>query len=191
MPPALALGLCIIWILVLAIPGGLLLFMITFAPAFITWPWWAIGLIVAVVCYAVRHRSLIVTAKTLLFRWALCGSVLASTIGLGLLVRYPSVADSPASTASRWVDFVFYRHEVDAMVRAQHGAGQRPALAVIAIDGFVTMVHGIAYDESGEMALPAGKQSPRWRAAAAQTELNDDHWGAMRMYGNYFWWDSQ
>lgn len=190
---ALAIGLCLIWILVLAIPGGLLLFVLVAAPVLFVLPpslnvlpWLAIAIAMALVVDALGRRS-----RRRCSRWSVCGSALASTAMLALPVSYPSVPDSAASTASRWVDFAFYRPNLDALVRQQHRAGQSPALAVIPIDGFITIVHGIAYDESGEMALPAGRQSQRWRAAAAGGELDGDTWGARQLCGNYFWWDAQ
>jgi hypothetical protein len=190
--PAISLGLCVFWILVLAIPGALIFVLLTAPVLFMlptrlmVLPWLAIGLAIALVVDVVgRHSQLRCS------RWSVCGSALVSTVMLALLVSYPSVPDSVASTASRWVDFAFYHHGLAALVRQQHRAGQSPALAVITIDGFITIVHGIAYDESGEMALPAGRQSQRWRAAAAGGELDGDTWSATRLYGNYFWWDAQ
>jgi len=191
--PAIALGLCVIWILILAIPGALLLFLMLVVPVLVVLPpslevlpWLAIGLAMAVVVDVLGRRL-----QRRRFRWSVCGSALASTAMLALLVSYPSARDSAATTASRWVDFAFYRRDLDAQVREQHRSGQSPALVVITIDGFITIVHGIAYDESGEMALPVGRQSERWRAAAAGGELDGDTWSATRLYGNYFWWDAQ
>jgi hypothetical protein len=191
--PAAAIGLCVIWILVLAIPGGLLLFVLLTAPVLfvlpprlMVLPWLAIGLTIAVVVDVLGRKS-----RRQCSRWSVGASALASTVMLALLVSYPSVPDSAASTASRWVDFAFYRRELDAMARQQHRAGQRPALAVITIDGFISIVHGIAYDESGEMALPIGSQSLRWQDAAGNSELGGDNWSATRLYGNYFWWSAE
>ena len=101
--PAIALGLCVTWILVLAIPGGLLLFVLFTAPVLfvlpprlMVLPWLAIGLAMALVVDVVSRHS-----QMRCSRWSACGSALVSTVMLALLVSYPSVPDSVASTASR------------------------------------------------------------------------------------------
>lgn len=177
--PAIAAGLLVIWILILAIPGCWLMFVFLAMPVLTTLPWSAVGL---VVCISIAlHRC----------RWWVHLSVWLSAAALALLVGYPSMGNSAASTARRWLDFAFYRPRLDVEVRAQHLDGQWPALARVTIDGFGSMSNGIAYDESGEMALPAGQQSPRWRDAAAGTELAGTTWNALRLYGHYFWWEDQ
>jgi hypothetical protein len=118
-------------------------------------------------------------------RW----TILTSVAMLGLLVVYTQ-ARSPASELSRWVDFAYYRSDLDALVRQRRKTSTGPAFAALAIGGFGSIAYGIAYDESGEMTLPAGHQSPRWHAAAKNGELDRDDWG-VRLDGNYFWWSAQ
>lgn len=54
-PPAIALGLCIAWILVLAIPGALMLVIFVLAPALMAMPWSALGLVIVLLIFAIRH----------------------------------------------------------------------------------------------------------------------------------------
>jgi hypothetical protein len=152
-------------------------FLVLAAPLLLSWPWWVIPALIVPVVVLRRHR------------WAMRWSIVASTVILGLLVAYPSLGESPAMTPSRWIDFAYYRRDLDAQVRTQHARGQHSALATVAIDGFISMASGIAYDESDELALPPGQQSARWRAAAASTELDREVWAATRLHGHYFWWD--
>jgi hypothetical protein len=59
-----------------------------------------------------------------------------------------------------------------------------PRLAVFDWGGFV-VGHGVVYDESDEITLPANEQSAAWKARIAETELACGVWGAA--VGNHFY----
>ncbi len=69
-------------------------------------------------------------------------------------------------------------------------AGQRPRLAVFVLseDGWlgISNLHLVVYDESDEVALPAERQSPAWKARAAQTLLTLGI-GYLRPLGDHFY----
>ncbi len=51
-----------------------------------------------------------------------------------------------------------------------------------------TMASGIAYDPSGETALPMAQQSAEWQASASDTELGIGSTEVRRNFGSYYCW---
>lgn len=65
-------------------------------------------------------------------------------------------------------------------------------LAVFTLDGWGPYSTGIAFDDSDEIALPAGKQSADWKARAMGTEISGVSWSASRIQGHFYqWWSDE
>ena len=73
------------------------------------------------------------------------------------------------------IHFKLMRAEYEAQIR-QLPTERGPRLAVFGWGGFV-VGHGVVYDESDEIALPAAEQSAAWKARIAETELTCGAWG--------------
>ena len=63
-----------------------------------------------------------------------------------------------------------------------------PRLAVFMMNGFISMSSGVAFDESDEIILPAGKQTDAWKVRAAHTEFSTGDFVAKRLIGHYCRW---
>jgi len=61
----------------------------------------------------------------------------------------------------------------------------RPRLAVFNWGGMAWASGGLVYDESDEVALPAGRQSAAWKAKAANTELGCGY-GIQSLWSHYY-----
>jgi hypothetical protein len=83
-----------------------------------------------------------------------------------------------------YVGYPFFAHAVSQLPR-----NDGPRLAVFTMDGFLSMSSGVAFDESDEIILPAGKQTDAWKVRAAHTEFSTGDFVAKRLIGHYYrWW---
>jgi hypothetical protein len=176
-PAAVALAVFALWVAVLAIPGALLLVLII--PMILSITVTVCGLLgVALVLIAVfwRHHRISGVA------------MLAGFIAVGLLACEPTVPRSVSGQAADLAQVLWYRDAlIDQEVRLQN-KGVKPAVAVLALDGFGSLTSGIALDRTGEIMLPASKRSKAWVATAGQTELGVDSLEARHVFGDYYSW---
>ena len=117
---------------------------------------------------------------------------LFGVVGLYLLVSYPRPYDSVVARSARWLQFAYYRSELDARaarITTSRGSGTP---SVLAVDGFVaTGSNGFVFDSSGEARLPQGSQSARWKSLVAETELGTEcGWTTEHLYGPYYSYSS-
>jgi len=99
----------------------------------------------------------------------------------GAAIRICSTA---ADYLQFYVGYPYFAHAVRGL-----DAEKGPRIAVFTMDGFISMRSGVAFDETDEIRLPAGKQSDVWRARVVHTELSGDEWVAQRIAGHYYrWW---
>ena len=89
-----------------------------------------------------------------------------------------------ANAVQFYVGYPYFAHVV-----SQLPLNSGPRLAVFPMDGFISMSHGVAFDESDELDLTAGRQTPEWKARVAHTDLRSGDFDAKRIVGHYYlWW---
>jgi hypothetical protein len=65
-------------------------------------------------------------------------------------------------------------------------ADQHPRLVVFDWGGMSFASHGLVYDETDQVALPRGLQSPDWLAKASRTELSCEGYGVQALWDHYY-----
>jgi hypothetical protein len=65
-------------------------------------------------------------------------------------------------------------------------ADQHPRLVVFDWGGMSFASHGLVYDETDQVALPRGRQSPDWLAKASRTELSCEGYGVQALWDHYY-----
>lgn len=63
---------------------------------------------------------------------------------------------------------------------------RRPRLVVFDWGGMVWASSGLVYDETDQVALPRGRQSANWLAAASHSELSCEGYGVQPLWGHYY-----
>lgn len=81
--------------------------------------------------------------------------------------------------------FVVMRGSYDRQIAALPETGE-PRLLVINWGGMVWSSVGVVYDESDEVALPPGEQSPAWVARAHDTELSCEGFRIRPLWAHYY-----
>ncbi len=175
-PLAVTLALFGAYVAVYAVPGAWLLTALVVAPspagAAIVGVFLAIGL---TWIFWRRH-------------WISGATMLGGLVALVLAVSLPDPADSVAGRAIDLAHVAAYSGALQEMAEQARAQGVSPVIAVLAIDGFGSMTSGIAYDESGEVALPPEKRSKAWQTVAGETELSVDGLQARHIVGGYYAW---
>jgi hypothetical protein len=178
-PAALLLVLVLAAVAGLAVPG---LWMVIFLPSllFETYPILAVA--IAMVTF--------VTPAVILWRKspvAGCAMLLVPVI-LTLLIQVPSPSRSLVHWGADLARVIYFRSDLQRSYEEAKQRGRTPAFAALAVDGFLGMTSGIAYDPSGEIGLPRELRSKPWTDAAADTELGADYLEAQRIVGSYYTW---
>ena len=172
-PSAVAVGLVLAFVLLLALPNGFFYGVFIGGPvaALIVLPTVPIALGVAIQCAAQRRYLRAVSA--------LVFPALALVVALNIrpVVRSCAVA---AEYVQFYVGYPLFRYAV-ARVPAV-----KPRFVVFTMGGFISMSNGIVFDESDEIAKPTGEQSAAWQARAARTFLSADRWSAQRIQGHWY-----
>jgi hypothetical protein len=65
-------------------------------------------------------------------------------------------------------------------------AGQGPRLATFDWGGMVWASFGVVYDETDQLSLPRGRQSPDWLERASHTELSCEGYDAQPLWDHYY-----
>jgi hypothetical protein len=94
------------------------------------------------------------------------------------------------ASAANYVQF-YVGYPFFALAVSQLPGNARPRLAVFTMDGFNSMSNGVAFDESDELELPAGRQTNAWKGRAEHTELSTGDFVAKKLSGHYYlWWSN-
>jgi hypothetical protein len=83
------------------------------------------------------------------------------------------------------IHFVAMRPYYDRAIAALP-ADQRPRLVVFDWGGMSFASRGLVYDETDQVALPRGRQSPDWLAKASHTELSCEGYGVRALWDHYY-----
>lgn len=81
--------------------------------------------------------------------------------------------------------FTVMKSDYDRSVAALP-ADQRPHVAVFDWGGMSFASRGVVYDESDEVALPAGRRSAEWLAQASHSELSCEGFGVQPLWDHYY-----
>jgi hypothetical protein len=117
--------------------------------------------------------------------WRLC--VIASVLPIVLLV----VAHDPfrfvrsCNYLGDVVHFILLKPYYDWKI-AGLPSGQRPRLAVFNWGGMIWASSGLVYDETDQVSLPSGQQSPDWLAQASHSELSCEGYGVQPLWDHYY-----
>jgi hypothetical protein len=130
--------------------------------------------------------ALIVTIRSAMQKeWRRC--VLAAILPVILLivafdlVRFVRSCDYAGDV----IHFLAMRSYYDRRIAALP-ADQRPPLFVFDWGGMSFASRGLVYDESDQIALPRGRQSPDWQAQASHTELSCEGYGVHALWDHYY-----
>jgi hypothetical protein len=171
----LALGVPLVHVLLRATPlGPNFLYVMLVMPALaLVWFGAAVWATVLAVRYARRKiwRSFAITT-------------LLPLIVVSAAVTFPRFLHA-CNYAGDVLHFAVARPYYDRAV-ASLPALQKPRLAVFNWGGMIWASGGLVFDESDEVALPAGQQSATWRAKAINTELSCDGYGVQPLWSHYY-----
>jgi hypothetical protein len=115
--------------------------------------------------------GVIVSTRTQAWRKAVSYAVLP--IAVLVAASQPWMFLDVCNSMGDALHFKIMRAHYLSVVKAMPETGE-PKLVVFNWGGMVWASDGIVYDESDEVALPPGRQSPAWRARASHTELSCD-----------------
>jgi hypothetical protein len=174
--PLLAVGGFIACVTVYAIPGLLLAAVLL---SFFLIPLSLVAIVLLAVFLARNY-------------WPAAVALIPALIGLYVLVDYPRPYNSIAARSARWLQFAYYRSDLDTRAAQSPKTEGNGPLVVLAVDGFAPVgSNGFIYDSTGEAGLAFGAQSGAWKSLAAQTELGDKcSWTAQHLFGPYFSYSS-
>jgi hypothetical protein len=139
---------------------------------------WALGfsLVCAVRSWSERKIAAFVSFALLPLIWS-----------LGLL--FHATTRPAALRLERYLEFEMALPFLkNALAKAENTP--KPHVVVYWTGGFLGMVHGVAFDDSDELSLPAGTQSALWKARVSNTELGTGTFGAKRITGHYYGWSA-
>ena len=83
------------------------------------------------------------------------------------------------------IHFIAMRPTYDRTIAALP-ADQRLRLVVFDWGGMSFASRGLVYDETDQVALPRGRQSPDWLAKASRTELSCEGYGVRALWDHYY-----
>ena len=83
------------------------------------------------------------------------------------------------------IHFIAMRPTYDRTIAALP-ADQRLRLVVFDWGGMSFASRGLVYDETDQVALPRGRQSPDWLAKASHTELSCEGYGVQALWDHYY-----
>jgi hypothetical protein len=173
-PSAVAFGLLLGFVLILALPNGLV------------WGIFLVGPLLALIATAIIFIACWVAFESLVQRRyrravsALIFPVLSILVALNLTQVIRSSA-ALGDYVQFFAGYPFFQHAVAKIPQTE---GSR--LVVFTTSGFISMSSGIAFDESDEIAKPVGEQSAAWKARADHTELGNGVWWAKRIVGHWY-----
>jgi hypothetical protein len=176
-PTSFAIVLFLLCVALLAIPGSRLFLLFFGFPVIGVISLIPIALSCFVAATCLKERRYLKSLSALVLP-ILCT---IATLNYGTTLR---TCASVANYVQFYVGYPFFAHAVSQLPR-----NARPRLAVFTMDGFISMSNGVAFDESDELDLPAGKQTGEWKVRAEHTELSTGDFVAKKLIGHYYlWW---
>jgi hypothetical protein len=166
-PSALAFGFLLAFVLILAVPNGFILGLFIVGPLLLTLI--ATALLLTLVAFeSIVRRRYRRTVSALIFP----ALVILVALNFTQVIRSCAVV---SEYVQFYAGYPFFRHAV-----AEIPATQGPRLKVFTTSGFISMSNGLAFDESDELAKPAGEQSGAWKDRAVHTEFGNGEFVAER-----------
>ena len=174
-PSVIAVGIPMLLIVIRATPVGAdFVYVVMGIPALLL-----IWLLAAVAALAMALRSL----KARAWRRSLSRAILPLTVVAAFIQPRFSIAS--INLAGDLIHFEMVQSRYLAELATMPKTAE-PKLVIFDWGGWITMSNGVVYDESDEVALPAGQRSPAWKARANDTELNCSAY-AVRAIGDHFY----
>jgi len=101
---------------------------------------------------------------------------------------FPQPVNSPVGWAANVLKVIYYHNDLQHSYVEAKRSGQTLPVSQVYTDGFGSLTSGLAYDPSGEIALPANRRSRAWTAGAGATELGINSLEAHHIFGAYYQW---
>jgi len=114
---------------------------------------------------------------------ALCAPLLVVVLG-----TFPHPVTSPIGWAANVIAVIRHRDELQSSFLESKREGQVPPVGQIGLDGFGSLGSGLAYDPSGEIALPMDKRSESWNNERGLSELGLRSLQVHHIFGSYYHW---
>ena len=119
----------------------------------------------------------------------LSGFSLVCTVPLVLALGiFPQPVNSPVGWAANVLKVIYYHNDLQHSYVEAKRSGQTLPVGQVYTDGFGSLTSGLAYDPSGEIALPANRRSRAWIEGAGATELGINSLEAHHIFGAYYQW---
>ena len=130
--------------------------------------------------------ALVVSVRSAMRReWTRSAVALALPVALLLVGLDPIGFVRSCNHIGDVVHFVVGKPYYDRAVAALP-AGEAPRLAVFDWGGMAWASTGLVYDETDQVALPKGRQSADWLAAASHSELSCGGYGVQPLWDHYY-----
>jgi hypothetical protein len=114
----------------------------------------------------------------------LCAVPLVCALGI-----FPHPVNSPVGWAANGLRVIYYHKDLQHSYVEAKKSGEAMPVGVVYTDGFGSLTSGLAYDPSGQIALPPNQRSKAWREGpGTTTELGIDSLEAHPIFGPYYEW---
>ncbi len=177
----------------LLLPGiGVFLLLLAVAAA-----WFALPAMIVVLLYfdltpwlqiSALLFVLLLAFKTWRVHWTSGLAVLCAPLLAYALAAFPYPGTSPVSWAVHSAQAIYLRSELQQEYLRAAAGGQARPVGYLYLDGFGSYTSGLAYDPSGEIALPSDRRSKPWNDGAGQTEMGIESLEAHHLFGPYYQW---
>jgi len=120
--------------------------------------------------------------------WLSGVSILCAAPLVFALNMFPHPVTSPVGWAANVVKVLYYHRDLQHSYADAKSRGQTLPVGQVYTDGFGSLTAGLAYDPSGEIALPADQRSKAWTEGPGETDLGNDGFEAHHILGAYYQW---
>jgi hypothetical protein len=120
--------------------------------------------------------------------WLSGVSVLGAAPLVIVLNIFPHPVNSPVGWAANVVKVLYYHHALQRSYVEGQNSGHTSPVGQVYTDGFGSLTAGLAYDPSGEIALPAHQRSRAWTEGPGATELGIESLETHHIIGAYYQW---
>lgn len=120
--------------------------------------------------------------------WLSGASILCAAPLVFALNIYPQPVTSPVGWAANGVKVLYYYRDLQRSYGEAQKSGQTTPVGQVYTDGFGSLTAGLAYDPSGEIALPPDQRSRAWTEGPGATELGNKGFEANHIWGAYYQW---
>ena len=118
--------------------------------------------------------------------WISGVSMLCAPLVVAILGAFPHPISSPIGWAANVARAFYYRDELKGSYFDARHLGESMPVGQLFIDGFGSLTSGLAYDPSGEIALPVDRRSKAWRDGPGRTELGLKNLEVHHIIGAYY-----